>query len=163
MSAEGQPLSVRIVAGMAGVIVAIAAPVIAYHEGYVPKTYADPIGIPTVCFGQTGSAAKPGIEYTRAECDAMLNAEVADTLTALDRCLAVPLEPHQWAALTSLAYNTGTGAICKSTIARMIRAGRPAIEWCEQFPRWVYAGGKVLPGLVKRRAAERKVCLGEAA
>ncbi len=161
MSAEGQPLRVRIAAGVAGAIIAIAAPVIAYHEGYVPKTYADPIGIPTVCFGQTGAAAKPGAEYTREECEAMLTAEVADTLTALDRCLHARLEPQQWAALTSLAYNTGTGAICKSTIARMIRAGRPAIEWCEQFPRWVYAGGRVLPGLVKRRAAERALCLGE--
>lgn len=163
MSADGSPFGVRIAAGISGVIIAIAVPLIAYHEGYVPKTYADPIGIPTVCFGQTGAAAKPGVEYSLAECEAMLNAEVTDILTALDRCLAARLEPQQWAALTSLAYNVGTGAICKSTIARMIRSGAPAAQWCEQFPRWVYAGGKVLPGLVKRRADERKLCLGEAA
>jgi len=163
MSAEGKPFGARIAASIAGAIIAIAAPVIAYHEGYVPKTYADPIGIPTVCFGQTGPAAKPGAEYTREECEAMLAGEIVTTLARLDQCLATPLSPPEWAALTSLAYNVGTNAICSSTIARMIRSGAPAAQWCEQFPRWVYAGGKVLPGLVKRRAAERKICLGEAA
>lgn len=155
-------LRTRIGVALIGVVLGVAGPLIAYHEGYVPKTYADPIGIPTVCYGQTGPAAKPDAEYTREECEAMLAGEIVTTLARLDQCLATPLSPSEWAALTSLAYNVGTHAICSSTIARMIRSGAPGAEWCEQFPRWVYAGGKVLPGLVKRRAAERKICLGEA-
>lgn len=151
----------RLTAGAIGLVLAIAAPVIAYHEGYIPKTYADPIGIPTVCYGQTGQAARPGAEYTLEECEGMLATEAVEVMTRLDKCLQAPLEPHEWAALVSLSYNVGTGAICSSTIARLIKAGEPAAVWCEQFPRWVYAGGKVLPGLVKRRVAERELCLGE--
>lgn len=91
----------------------------------------------------------------------MLATEAVQTMVRLDKCLQTALEPHEWAALVSLSYNVGTGAICGSTIASLIKAGESGAVWCEQFPRWVYAGGKVLPGLVKRRAAERELCLGE--
>ena len=153
----------RVGLAVIGAAIGIIAPLIAYYEGFMPKTYVDPVGIPTVCYGQTGAAAKPGAVYTQEEGETMMAGEIVAPLARLDQCLQSPLAPHEWAALTSLAYNVGTGAICSSTIARMIRAGAPGSEWCEQFPRWVYAGGKVLPGLVKRRAAERKICIGEAA
>lgn len=152
----------RLAAGAVAAIVAAATGVIAYHEGYVTHTYADPIGIPTVCYGHTGAGVVAGKEYTRAECDALLDSDVRQVLTSLQWCLAADLKPNEWAALVSLAYNTGAVAICRSTIARMINAGQPASEWCRQFARWIYAGGRVLPGLVKRRAHEQALCLGAA-
>lgn len=150
----------RIAAGALAAILAVAAPIIAYHEGYVPNTYADPIGIPTVCFGHTGPDVEWGQEYTRAQCDALLTGDTLKTVAGLDTCIRVDLQPNEWAALTSLAYNVGYRAVCRSTIVRMIHAGTPAAQWCQQFSRWIYAGGKVLPGLVKRRAAEQSMCLG---
>lgn len=70
----------------------------------------------------------------------------------------VKLPQGAFEAATSLSFNVGCGAIQQSTIFKLFHSGNiPAA--CEQFPRWVYAGGKVLPGLVKRRQAERERCL----
>lgn len=152
----------RLTVGAIAAICALCGPLIAYHEGYVPHTYADPVGIPTVCYGHTGAGVVDGKTYTHDECDALLSGDMRRTLDALTACIHADLRPNEWAALTSLAYNTGTAPVCRSTIARMIAAGQPAATWCKQFARWVYAGGRVLPGLVKRRAAEQALCLGDA-
>lgn len=60
--------------------------------------------------------------------------------------------------MTSAAYNVGPAVVCGSTLQRYANAS----EWpaaCSQLKRWVYGGGQVLPGLVKRRDAEYKVCM----
>lgn len=142
-----------------GATLALATPLVAYFEGYVPSTYADPIGIPTICYGHTGPDVTPGRVATRAECQALLQGDLATALTAVRQCVTVPIEDHVAAALTSFTYNVGARAFCGSTLARRINRG----EWpaaCAELDRWVYAGGKLLPGLVKRRAAERALCEG---
>ena len=78
----------RIAAGALAAILAVAAPIIAYHEGYVPNTYADPIGIPTVCFGHTGPDVEWGQEYTRAQCDALLTGDGLHLNDLGYRCMA---------------------------------------------------------------------------
>lgn len=155
-------LTTRLGAGLVAAVLGIAAPLVAYHEGYIPHTYADPIGIPTACYGHTGADVVAGKTYTLGECEALLTGDLHATLAGLDRCIDADLKPNQWAALTSLAYNVGYPKVCRSTIVRMIAAGQPAATWCRQFARWVYAGGRVLPGLIKRRAAEQAMCLGGA-
>ncbi|MBE5528800.1 glycoside hydrolase family 24, partial [Laribacter hongkongensis] len=78
---------------------------------------------------------------------------------ALKQCVRVPLHQYEYDAFVSLAYNIGSGAFCGSTLVRKLNAGDYAGA-CAEIDRWTYAGGKRLPGLVKRRAEERARCEG---
>ncbi|WP_458097353.1 glycoside hydrolase family protein [Roseomonas sp. WA12] len=109
-----------------------------------------------------------GYRYTEAECQASLEtqlvAHAAPVLACVPGLAGLAGRTNQTAAAVSFAYNIGTGAFCRSTAARRFNSG----DWrggCRAFneddtgrPQWVTAGGWVLPGLVKRRAAERALC-----
>lgn len=145
------------------VAAALAAPGSRYFEGYFSKTYRDPVGIPTACWGETGPHVRYGMEFTFEQCVAMHDASLLVAWRGL-ACLApVEVQPHEAAALLSWTHNVGVRAACTSTLARLLRAGAKATEWCPQMARWVYGtvlGVKVtLPGLVTRRAAEVSMCL----
>lgn len=140
-------------------VLSVAAPLVMLFEGVERQTYMDPVGIPTICFGHTATA-KPGMTASTAECKALLQDDMRVALSGVASCVHRELEPHQWAALTSWAFNVGSAAACRSTMVRQINAGAPAEVWCEQLPRWVYAGGRKLTGLERRRDAERALCLG---
>lgn len=145
--------------GIAGVVLALAATVAVYFEGYIPTTYADPVGIPTICYGHTGPDVTPGRTATKAECSALLEQDLATAYSAVKRCITSPMQPHQAAALTSATYNAGPKIVCGSTLQKLANAG----DWagaCKQLERWVWASGRKLPGLIKRRAAERAICEG---
>jgi lysozyme len=129
------------------------------HEGYVPHVYLDPVGIPTSCFGHVGPENTPGRTFTGAQCDKLLEADLHVASDAVRRCIRVPLTPGQQVALTSFAFNAGGPNLCKSTLARLANAGEPAIKWCFELNRWVYAKGKKLPGLVRRRREEAALCV----
>lgn len=148
-------------AGLAAALV-IATPLAIKWEGIKTATYLDPIGIPTACVGQTGPDIRIGQSFTRDQCFAMLSATQRAKAAELDRCIAAPLAPHEAAAVLDLAFNVGTGAVCRSTMARLINAGRPARVWCHELDKWVYAGGIRWQGLVNRRADAKRVCLGGA-
>jgi lysozyme len=146
----------------AAVVCVLASPLVAYHEGVIPYTYADPIGIPTVCAGETGPHVQFGQRYTVAECMAMLDKRLVLEWGKVERCITRELEPHQAVAILSWSYNVGDGAACKSTLIRMVNAGAPASQWCAQLDRWTYAGKRQWKGLVRRRAEERAICEGKA-
>jgi len=79
---------------------------------------------------------------------------------AVQRCIHVPLKPYEAAAFTSFTYNVGATAFCQSTLARKANSGdMPGA--CAEMSRWVYSDGEKLPGLVRRRAAERALCKGK--
>ena len=141
-------------------VVGTATPVVTFYEGTVLYTYADPVGIPTACMGETGEHIRFGQRFTLDECRAMLSESLYAHAQGLDRCITAPLAPHEAAAILSWGYNVGVGAACRSTMVKMINAGAPPQRWCQQFDRWVYAKGFKLNGLVKRRAAERALCEG---
>lgn len=157
--ATDRPGGGKLGAGLgAGALAALVA-MVSYHEGYIPNTYADPVGIPTICFGHTGPDVTPGRTATREECHLLLQDDLAAAYAGVLRCIRVPMEPHQAAALTSFTFNVGEGALCRSTLAKLANAG----DWpaaCSQLDRWVYAKSRRLPGLVKRRADERALCEG---
>jgi len=147
----------KVAKGAAVGVIALAASVVAYWEGYVPHTYADPIGIPTACYGHTGPDVRLGQRYTREECNALLEGDLAEAYTYVLRCIRVPMTQSQAAALVSATYNAGPVIVCNSTLGRMANRG----DWagaCAQLDRWVYAGNKKLRGLIRRRAAERAMC-----
>lgn len=136
--------------------VALCVPLVVLFEGTVLRVYRDPIGILTSCTGHTGPELRMGMAFTKQQCDEQLLADLLKHADALD-CVKKPMTDGQKAAFLSFAFNVGTGAFCGSTLARKANAGdmRGA---CAELSRWTLAGGKEMPGLVKRRAAERKVC-----
>ena len=90
----------------------------------------------------------------------MLGDALIEFEAGMRKCLVAPdkIPDRPYVALLSLSYNIGTRAFCGSTVAKRVNAGdiRGA---CNAIPAWNRAGGKVIPGLVNRRAAERKLCL----
>ena len=154
------PAAPRVANPIAAVVLAacaIAAPLTMRSEGEVKHGYRDPVGIITDCFGHTGAGAELGKVYTDQECQAQLLTDEGAAGTEIASCIkpAIPLKTR--AAFTDFAFNVGTGAFCRSTMAAKVNAGDlPGA--CAELSKWVYAGGKVLPGLVSRRAAERTLC-----
>lgn len=143
-------------AGYAALVVAL----VGGFEGLRTKAYRDPVGIPTVCFGET-KGVKMGDQYTKAQCETMLIERLEEFRAGVDKCLKVPMPDERKAAVVSLAYNIGTGAFCKSTVARKLNAG-DVQGGCDAFMMWTKAKGITLPGLVTRRKVERDLCLKEA-
>lgn len=132
-------------------------------EGLRLKAYPDPGtgGLPwTIGYGSTSGVTR-NMVITEAQAEQMLAADLVRFERAVDRLVRVPVSQGQFDALVSFTYNVGEGNFTKSTLLRKLNAG-DATGAAEQFPRWVNAAGRVLPGLVKRRAAERAMFLGVA-
>lgn len=134
----------------------MAVSIVGFFEGRELMGYIDPVGIPTICYGHTATA-KVGDTKTPEECEVLLQQDLGIALSAVDKALP-KLPPQTRAALGSFTYNVGVGAFSSSTLLRLAKAGK-LVEACNQLPRWVYAGGRVLRGLVIRREAERELCL----
>lgn len=130
------------------------------HEGEVLTTYKDPIGINTVCYGDTDpTLAIPGKTYTKQQCLESLERQlIAHAGPVLEILPEVKKSPKMTAAFVSLTYNIGVGNFKNSSVARRFKSGDYKGS-CEAISMWNKAGGKVLPGLVKRRADERQMCL----
>ena len=146
----------KLIAIIGGAAVALAVPLVQKYEGTVLRSYHDPVGIVTACTGHTGSELKMGQAYTRQQCEEMLYKDLAKHADAL-ACVSQPLTDGQRAAFVSFAFNVGEGAFCGSTLVRKANAG-DIDGACAELSRWIYAKGKQLPGLIKRRAAERQLC-----
>jgi lysozyme len=149
----------RLAGGIAAGVVAIAVPLVSFYEGTIFKGYRDPIGIVTACTGHTKTAVM-GKNYTPAECEQLLAEDLFEHDAAIDKCIHVPMTDYQHAAFLSFAFNVGSGAFCKSTMNKKLNAGDYAGA-CAELSRWTYAGGRELPGLVRRRATERATCEGK--
>jgi lysozyme len=149
----------RFVAGGVGAVLAASAAFIAPWEGLETEAYLDPVGIPTVCYGET-RGVEMGDSYTPAQCLAMLQARVGEFHKDLTRCIpTLPTLPNDvQVAFLSWSYNVGIGAACRSTLARKANSG-DLKGACNELPRWRKAGGRVLRGLERRRAAEQQICL----
>ncbi len=144
-----------------------AVALVGSFEGLRHVAYLDPVGIPTACYGHT-AGVELGQTYTTAQCEELLGEEFWGAVMTVHRCVPVPLAPHELGALASAVYNLGPRLVCdtgSSTAARMLNAGDVAGA-CNQLPRWDKArvGGVLvpLPGLTRRREAERRMCLGQA-
>lgn len=122
-------------------------------EGLYLKAYRCPAGIPTIGYGHTAGVAM-GQTITQQQADDYLRRDVRQFERAVARLVTVPLTQGQFDALVSFAFNLGEGALAQSTLLRLLNAGDYAGA-AAQFDRWNKAGGRVLPGLVRRRAAER--------
>lgn len=144
-------------AGIAGVAVAL----VSGFEGVRTVAYYDPPGIATICMGDTFNV-KMGDTATVEECKARLNARLDQFSTAVDKCLKPGLPEPVYVAFLSAAYNIGAPALCGSSMAKRANAG-DLKGGCEALLMWdktTIGGVRVpLPGLTKRRKAERDLCM----
>lgn len=100
------------------------------------------------------------MKFSKATCDNLLVDSLITHEQGMRKCLKNPdgLPIEVYVADLSLAYNVGVGAFCSSSIARYQNAGAIRAS-CDRFPLFNKAGGKVVKGLVTRRAAERALCI----
>lgn len=152
---------VKTLAGILGLIAAGTLYVsIPRDEGERYRAYRDIAGVWTICNGDTEDV-KPGQVATKAECQARLERQLIAHAEPVMACIPTLREPgrdYQRAAVVSLAYNVGVGNVCRSTVARRMRA-RDFRGGCDAILMWNRAGGRVVRGLVLRRQRERAVCL----
>jgi GH24 family phage-related lysozyme (muramidase) len=149
----------------AATAMAIATAIAIPAEGLRQYAYRDPVGVLTICYGST-TDVRPGQYAPLSECRERLDADMWSAVVAVEQC-APGLPAHQLAAFADAVFNIGPRIVCDvntSTLARKLKAG-DVTGACNELPRWDkarVAGVMVsLPGLTKRRAKERAVCLGE--
>lgn len=134
----------------------LAVPLVAKWEGKRNDPYRDIVGVKTVCYGETRVQMR---RYSDAECTDILNKAVKGFAGPVARCTPMIADrPYQLAAATSLAYNIGIGAYCRSTADRRFDAGDMK-GGCKALGRWNMAGGRVVQGLANRRADEVRLCM----
>jgi lysozyme len=134
-------------------------------EGCVLHPYQCPAGIWTIGIGSThladGSAVcATTVPITSDEAEALLQAGLRSLAAQIELLVNVPLSDGEAAALLSFTYNLGVGNLRSSTLLKLLNQGDRAGA-AAQFPEWCHSGGKVLPGLVRRRAAEAALFRGE--
>lgn len=142
---------------IAGVVALTTITFIVPFEGRNLVSFLDPVGIPTICEGATKGVVL-GQTATHDQCDEMTRRDVTYALSVVDKAVKYPQPDTRRAALASFVYNVGPRPFLKSTLLKKLNAG-DIVGACNQLPRFVYAKGKKLNGLVRRREAERKLCL----
>ena len=141
----------------------MAATLIRQFESFRAAPYRDQGGTWTIGYGSIRWGGAPVMADTPPvtidQAEAAMRGELSATADAVDDMLHVSCSVPQRAALYSLAFNIGTGALRGSTLLRLLNS-RDYANAADQFSAWCYAGGKVSNGLVNRRRMERAVFLG---
>ena len=131
-------------------------------EGLRLNAYPDPGtgGAPwTIGYGHTGPDVYRGLKITEAQAEDLLRKDLAKFERGVDRLIAGSFTSQpQFNAFVSLAYNIGLGGFQRSSVLRHHRAGNK-LRAAASFLMWVKAAGRTLPGLVRRRNAERRMYL----
>ena len=128
-------------------------------EGLSLKPYLCPAKIPTIGYGNT--MYESGVKVTMADkpitqerAEAILRHHLDDFGKQVQGLVKTPMKQSQFDALCCFAYNVGVGNLKSSTLLKLLNQGKYK-EAGEQFLRWDKAGGVSLPGLVRRRHAEK--------
>ncbi len=131
-------------------------------EGCELTAYQDSVGVWTIGYGWTqpvnGKPVGKGMTITQDTADSLLCSGVVQYEKGVTGLVKVSVNQNQFDALVDFAYNLGVKALEGSTLLKKLNAGDYAGA-ADEFPKWNKAGGKVLNGLVKRRAAERSLFL----
>lgn len=134
-------------------------------EGFRARAYRCPSGVWTIGYGHTSAAGAPEVtstmEISLADAEAILARDAAIFAEGVAAALSGKLSARQFSALVSFAYNVGLGNFRKSSVLAAVNAGDLAAV-PQRLQLWNRAGGKVLPGLARRRAAEAELFLSDA-
>jgi lysozyme len=135
--------------------------IIKKYEGLKLEAYICPANVPTIGFGSTfypdGRRVKLGDKITLQEAESILLHDIKRFEKEVRNAVKIEITDNQLSALISFTYNVGASAFRKSTLLKKVNANPTDITIHNEFMRWTRAGGKVLPGLVKRRAEESKL------
>ena len=147
--------------GLGSALAISGAFIVAPFEGKENKAYIDPVGIVTVCYGNTGKEAVLAKTYTDDQCLDQMATDLKEHDKQLMSAVKVPFKSdYQHAAMLSFVYNAGLGNFSSSTMLKKLNA-KDYIGSCEELTKWVYAKKQKLKGLVIRRSLEYKYCIGE--
>ncbi|HEY4040326.1 MAG TPA: lysozyme [Rhodopila sp.] len=152
---------------MSPAAVDLAAGLCRAFEGCVLEAYRCPAGVWTIGVGSTRLADGSAVcattpPITDAVAEALLQSGLRALAPRIEAIVTVPLADNEAAALLSFAYNLGVANLRSSTLRLLLNQGDRAGA-AAQFALWCHAGGQVLPGLVRRRAAEAAMFSGQAA
>lgn len=126
---------------------------IKHFEGLRLQAYQCSAHVWTIGYGHT-AGVQPGDSVTTEQADSLLRQDIEESERSIARYVTVPLNNCQFDALASFTFNLGAGNLRASTLLKKLNAGDYSGA-AEEFPRWVSAGGKKLPGLARRREAEK--------
>ena len=134
-------------------------------ESFSPKPYLCPACVPTIGYGTTvyPDGKKVTLKdktISKEQAEALLFNDIRTFEVAVLSSVRVQLKQHEFDALVSFVYNVGVNAFKSSNLLNRLNSERRN-EAADQFKQWVHAGGKALPGLIKRRDEERSLFLGE--
>lgn len=127
-------------------------------EGLRLHAYQDSVGVWTIGYGTT-DGVHSGMIITAALAESLMEADVKQRAAMIESWLEVNVTGNEMSAMISLAYNIGMKAFHHSEVLTFLNDGQTKEACAKQFMNWVHAGGKILPGLVTRRAAEKAVFL----
>ena len=132
-------------------------------EGLSLKPYLCPANVWTVGYGATRSSTGGPIDLdmepiSEAEAETLLIRDLESSEGWVSRLIKTALTENQYSALTSFTFNVGAGALQRSTLRMKLNRGEFQ-NAADEFPKWRMAGGRILAGLVRRRAAERALFL----
>lgn len=122
-------------------------------EGLRLDAYQCSASVWSIGYGHT-RGVMPGDRITEDEAEDLLRQDTREAEQSVHRLVSVKLAQNQFDALVSFTFNLGAGALQRSTLLKRLNAGDYQAA-AEEFLRWVYAGGKRLSGLIRRRAAEK--------
>lgn len=123
-------------------------------EGLELVGYLCPANIPTIGYGHTGPEVKVGNAISPDKAVELLAGDLAKFERGVRGVVKSGINQNQFDALVSFAYNCGLGNLYKSTLLKKVNANPDDPTIREEFGKWNKGGGKVLPGLVRRRKAE---------
>lgn len=124
-------------------------------EGFRARVYRDSGGVWTIGYGHTRGVDAHTPVISEEQAMLLLREDAERAAEMVRRLVHVALTKHQFAALVSLVFNTGPAPLL-GTMGRRLNAGDYKSA-AKEFDRWVYAGGKKLPGLMRRRKIEREM------
>lgn len=130
-------------------------------EGLRLEAYRCPAGVLTIGYGSTGPHVTTGLVITPGEAERLLDKDLSRFEVGVTAMLGnAPASEDEFSAMVSLAFNIGLQRFATSTLLKRHKAGNK-IGAANAFLSWVYAGKQKLPGLMRRREAERSLYLGE--
>lgn len=128
---------------------------IKHFEGFEAKAYLCPAGVLTIGYGHT-KGVKQGMIISEKEAEELLKGDLEHSENAVNKLVKVEVTQGMFDALVSFVFNLGEGNFGSSTLLKKLNS-KDYYGASEEFKKWRLAGGEVLDGLVRRRAAERNL------
>jgi lysozyme len=137
--------------------------IILVAEGFVAEPYRCPAGIASIGYGSTillngRRVTMASKAVTKDEGEALLRRHLDRVETDISKLIRIPLNENEFSALCSWTYNLGSGRLQSSTLRAKLNRGE-RLGAANEFPKWRWANGRILRGLVIRREAERQLFL----